>query len=102
MIIHLHLKRNFQFLKNFLDPTQRNDERSFTRRSLREVLLKRSQNSGKKEGTEKLQMDLNSIAKLVIKIEKNMFEKYGGTTKDYKERYDLIFSHLEFWTLILT
>ena len=47
-------------------------------------------------------MDLNSIAKLVIKIEKNMFEKYGGTTKDYKERYDLILSHLEFWTLILT
>ena len=47
-------------------------------------------------------MDLNSIAKLVIKIEKNMFEKYGGTTKDYKESYDFIYSRLEFWTLILT
>ena len=62
----------------------RNDQRSFTRRTLREVLLGRSQESGKDDKSEKLKMDLNSIAKLVIKIEKNMFEKYGGTTKDYK------------------
>ena len=69
----------------------RNDQRSFTRRTLREVLLGRSQESGKDDKSEKLKMDLNSIAKLVIKIEKNMFEKYGGTTKDYKASLKSVF-----------
>ena len=66
------------------------NERSRIRKSLRETLTLRSQNSGKDNAEDKLDMDTNSIAKLVAKIEKSMFEKYGEVNKDYKTQYSYI------------
>lgn len=60
------------------------NDRSLIRRKLRETLTGRSQNSGN-DDSEKLQMDTNSIAKLVGKIEKHMFEKFTDVNKEYKE-----------------
>ena len=77
-----HSMKNVKPRDNRAEP-EKND-RSLIRRKLREVLTSRSQSSGA-EGSEKLLMDTNSIAKLVGKIEKHMFEKFGTVNKDYKE-----------------
>ena len=53
------------------------DPRRQVRRKLREVLAARSQKSD-------LKMDLQSISFLVSKIERNLFNEYKQTNKDYK------------------
>jgi len=83
------------------------NERSRIRRSLRETLTHRSQNSGKDNAEDKLDMDTNSIAKLVGKIEKSMFEKYGEVNKDYKNKFRTIQFNLKdtkndyFWRRVI-
>lgn len=83
------------------------DERSFTRKRLREILQNRSQASGD-HGSEKLTMNLESIAKLVFKIEKHMFKTFVEVNKDYKTKFRQIQFNLQdakndyFWRRVIT
>merc|ERR1712131_271396 len=76
-------------------------QRHKARKMLRDILTQRSQNSD-------LKMDLQSITKLVAKIERSLFQKYQQPNKQYMAKFRQINFNLKdpqndfFWRKVIT
>ena len=90
-----------------VDRNKHEDPRSTIRKKLREILTHRSTSSAT-NGTEKLVMNTESIAKLVSKIEKEMFKSFGEVNNNYKNKFRQIQFNLKapnndyFWRRVIT